>query len=71
MLLVCETKPTFLLSRKSRLCGSEHFAIPFDHQQLADYLSIERSAMSVELSRMQNDGLIRYRKNDFTLIADD
>ena len=58
------------LSEQARLSGSERFTIPFDRQQLADYLSIERSAMSAELSRMQKEGLIRYRKNDFTLIAD-
>lgn len=55
-------------SEQARAHGSAQFAIPFDRQQLADYLSIERSAMSAELSRMQKDGLIRYRKNEFTLI---
>ena len=55
-------------SEQARAHNSAQFAIPFDRQQLADYLSIERSAMSAELSRMQKDGLIRYKKNDFTLI---
>ena len=36
-------------------------------QQLADYLSLDRSALSKELSRMKSDGLIDYHKNIFTL----
>ena len=47
--------------------GSSHFSIPFNRQQLADYLSVNRSAMSKELSRMQKEGLITYHKNEFTL----
>ncbi len=46
--------------------GNE-FDIPFDRQQLADYLNLERSALSKELGRMQRDGLIRVRKNHFVL----
>ena len=37
------------------------------NQQLADYLSLDRSALSKELSRMKSDGLIDYHKNIFTL----
>lgn len=48
--------------------NSSRFTIPFDRQQLADYLSVERSAMSAELSRMQKDGLIKYHKNEFELL---
>ena len=55
------------LSDEAQRHDSKHFAIPFDRQQLADYLSVERSAMSAELSRMQRDGLISYHKNEFTL----
>ena len=39
----------------------------FDRQQLADYLNVERSALSNELSLMQRDGLIRYEKNHFAV----
>ena len=46
---------------------SSRFTIPFDRQQLADYLAVDRSAMSNELSKMQKDGLITYHKNEFTL----
>ena len=47
--------------------GSAHFTIPFNRQQLADYLAVNRSAMSNELSKMQAEGLISYRKNEFLL----
>jgi CRP-like cAMP-binding protein len=47
--------------------GRKEFDIPFDRQQLADYLGVDRSAMSNELSKMQRDGLISYKRNEFTL----
>ena len=47
---------------------SDEFDIPFDRQQLANYLSLERTNMSKELTRMKNDGLIECRKNHFRLI---
>ena len=48
--------------------GNARFTIPFDRQTLADYLGVERSAMSAELSRMKKDGLIDYRKNEFEIL---
>ena len=47
--------------------GSYEFDIPYNRQQLADYLNVERSALSNELSLMQRDGLIRYEKNHFAV----
>ena len=47
--------------------GSFEFEVPFNRQQLADYLSVDRSAMCAELSKMQKDGLIRYEKNHFAV----
>lgn len=47
--------------------GCAEFDIPFDRQQLADYLGVERSAMSAELSRLKKEGLLLYRKNHFLL----
>ena len=58
------------LSEQALENGSSHFTIPFDRQQLADYLAVDRSAMSNELSKMQKDGLISYHKNEFTLSED-
>ena len=43
------------------------FDIPFDRQQLADYLNVERTALSKELGKMQADGLIRTKKNHFVI----
>jgi len=50
------------LQRRSR-----EFDIPFDRQQLADYLNLERSALSKELGKMQREGLISCRKNHFII----
>ncbi|HIW15563.1 MAG: Crp/Fnr family transcriptional regulator [Acutalibacteraceae bacterium] len=47
--------------------GSRHIRIPFDRQQLADYLNVDRSALSKELGKMKQDGLITYRKNEFVI----
>lgn len=56
------------LSEQAQENGGPRFAVPFfSHQQLADYLGVERSALSRELSRMQKEGLISYRRNEFTL----
>jgi len=41
--------------------------IPFNREEMADYLCVERSALSHELARMKRDGLIEYRKNLFIL----
>ena len=57
------------LSEQAAEHGNPHFMIPFSRQQLADYLSVDRSALSNELSRMQKDGLIAFKKNEFTLLG--
>ncbi|MGN0478382.1 MAG: Crp/Fnr family transcriptional regulator [Hominenteromicrobium sp.] len=46
---------------------SDSFSIPFNRQQLADYLGVDRSALSKELSKMRADGLIDFHKNRFVL----
>ncbi len=45
--------------------------MPFNRQQLADYLGVQRAAMCAELSRMQKDGLIEYHRNRFTFLTVD
>lgn len=47
--------------------GNNAFAIPFDRQQLADYLNVERTALSKELGKMQKDKLIKVKKNQFII----
>ena len=49
---------------------SRKITIPFDRQQLADYLNLDRSALSKELGKMKKDGLIEYHKNVFELNID-
>ena len=47
--------------------GSRNFDIPFDRQQLADYLNIDRTALSKELGKMKSEGLISFEKNHFEI----
>ena len=56
------------LSFESEKQKKKTFGIPFNRQQLADYLAVDRSALSAELSRMKKDGLIEFEKNLFTLL---
>ena len=56
------------LSWQSEKQGSRNFEIPFNRQQLADYLAVDRSALSAELSKMQREGLIRYSRSHFNLL---
>ena len=55
------------LSYEALRQGSSAFSIPFNRQQLADYLAVERSALSSALSKMQREGLISFHKNRFVL----
>ena len=59
------------LSEEAKRQQSASFDIPFNRQQLADYLSVDRSAMSAELSKMRNEGLLEFRKNSFRLLHKD
>lgn len=56
------------LSEEAGKHGTKDFVVPFNRQQLADYLSVDRSAMSNELGKMRDEGLIRFEKNHFTLL---
>lgn len=47
--------------------GSNSFLLPYNRQQLADYLNVDRSTMSNELSKMQKEGLLTYKKNHILL----
>ena len=55
---------------QAQRAGSRSFTIPFDRQQLADYLNVERSALSNELSKMQRDGLLTCRRSSFCLLCE-
>ena len=56
------------LSAEAKKTGSSSFNIPFNRQELADFLSVERSAMSAELSKLRDDGVLRFHKNQFDLL---
>lgn len=56
------------LSEQAKKQNSASFSIPFNRQQLADFLSVDRSAMSNELCKMRDDGLILFERNRFTLL---
>lgn len=57
-------------SEQVALQGSTDIKIPMDRQQLADYLGVDRTALSKELGKMKKDGLLDYRKNHFILHLD-
>jgi len=59
------------LSACARKAGSNEFDIPFDRQELADFLNLDRSALSKELSHMKEEGLLDYRKNHFVLFEEE
>lgn len=55
------------LSEQAKKQQSAQFTIPFNRQQLADFLSVDRSAMSGELCKLRDEGLLSFKKNQFTL----
>lgn len=58
----------YLLS-EARERGSNDFVIPYDRQELADYLGVERSAMSTVIGQLQKDGFIRVERRHFRLLG--
>ena len=56
------------LSAESLRQGKLSFTIPYDRQQLADYLCVERAAMSTELSKLQKEGYLKTNRNQFELL---
>lgn len=55
------------LSEEAKIQSSSHFSIPFNRQQLADFLCVDRSAMSHELCKMRDEGLLAFDRNQFFL----
>lgn len=60
-------KLLFYLSSRAGEVGSSRFSIPFNRQELADYLSVNRSALSEELCRLRDEGLLTFHRNSFEL----
>ena len=57
----------FLSMQQSR-AGKNPFTVPFNRAEMADYLCVDRSALSLVLSQMKDEGLINYHKNEFQLL---
>ncbi|MBR5267993.1 MAG: Crp/Fnr family transcriptional regulator, partial [Lachnospiraceae bacterium] len=55
------------LSQESQRQGRRYFEIPLGRMELADYLCTDRSALTRELGKMRQEGLIDYDKNMFRL----
>lgn len=58
------------LSDQALRAGSRSFTIPFDRQQLADYLNVDRASLSSELGKLQREGVLRTRRSRFELLTD-
>ena len=58
---------TYLLMQAKKN-NSASFTIPFDRQTLADYLDVDRSGLSNEISKLRNEGIIESRKSWFKLV---
>ncbi|HOQ01922.1 MAG TPA: Crp/Fnr family transcriptional regulator [Acetivibrio clariflavus] len=58
------------LSEQAIKSGSNTFSIPFNRQELADYLSVDRSAMSKELCKLRDEGILEFNKNHFKLVKE-
>lgn len=53
---------------QAKLQGSNSFSIPFDRQELADYLEVDRSGLSAEIGKLRRDGILESEKKQFTLL---
>lgn len=56
------------LSSEAVKAGKNEFDISFNRQQLAEYLSVDRSALSAELGKMRNEGILEFKKNHFRIM---
>jgi CRP-like cAMP-binding protein len=55
------------LSEQAAIKGNNEFTIPFNRQELADYLCVDRSAMSNELCKLRDEGILSFHRNNFML----
>ena len=56
------------LLNQAKLQGSSQFTIPYDRQALSDYLEVDRSGLSTEISKLRREGVLECEKNRFTLL---
>ncbi len=58
---------TYLMLQAKR-AGSSHFTIPFDRQELADYLEVDRSGLSAEIGKLRREGVLESDRKQFELL---
>ena len=56
------------LMLQAKETGKRSFDIPFDRQELADYLEVDRSGLSAEISKLRREGVLACQKHRFTLL---
>ncbi len=56
------------LALQAKLKNSQKFTIPFDRQELADYLEVDRSGLSAEISKLRNEGVLNCHRSEFELL---
>ena len=56
------------LHNEAKQQGSSSFTIPYDRQELADYLEVDRSGLSAEISKLRKEGILQREKSRFTLL---
>ena len=56
------------LAMQAKQVGRNSFTIPFDRQELADYLEVDRSGLSAEIGKLRREGILESEKNRFTLL---
>ena len=56
------------LNSEAKEQGKRSFDIPFDRQELADYLEVDRSGLSAEISKLRREGILESRKQHFRLL---
>ena len=56
------------LTMYAKKVNASRFEIPFDRQELADYLEVDRSGLSAEISKLRREGILESDKNTFELL---
>ena len=56
------------LDLEAKRAGSRSFEIPFDRQELSDYLEVNRSGLSAEISKLRDEGVLESNKRSFRLL---
>lgn len=56
------------LALRAKAANSNHFTVPFNRQELADYLEVDRSGLSAEISKLRREGVLESERNEFQLL---